>query len=65
MVFKKIGSISINRDKISKENLDFLEKIKKTINSSDRPIIIFPQATRVDFKDRTPFKKVLLEFTKN
>ena len=54
---KKIGSISINRDKISKENLDFLDKIKKVIKYSDRPIIIFPQATRVDFNDRTPFKK--------
>ena len=54
---KKIGSISINRDKISKENLGFLEKIKETIKTSNRPIIIFPQATRVNFSDRTPFKK--------
>ena len=27
------------------------------VNSSDRPIIIFPQGTRVRFDDRTPFKK--------
>ena len=37
--------------------MDFLDKIKKVIKYSDRPIIIFPQATRVDFNDRTPFKK--------
>tara|TARA_B100000029_G_C17158426_1_gene808683 strand:+ start:74 stop:658 length:585 start_codon:yes stop_codon:yes gene_type:complete len=54
---KKIGSISIDRNKISKENLGFLEKVKSVVNSSDRPIIIFPQATRVSTDDRSPFKK--------
>ncbi len=54
---KKIGSISIDRNKIKKENLDFLEKIKNTIVKTKRPIIIFPQATRVDPLDRSPFKK--------
>jgi len=57
MYLKKIGSISIDRDKISKENLGFSDKIKSVINSSNRPIIIFPQATRMTFEDRTPFKK--------
>ena len=57
MYLKKIGSISIERDKISKENLGFSDKIKSVKNSSNRPIIIFPQATRVDIDDRTPFKK--------
>ena len=57
MYLKKIGSISIDRDKISKENLDFSDKIKSVINSSNRPIIIFPQATRMTVEDRTPFKK--------
>ena len=54
---KKIGSISINRNKITKENLDFSEKIKNHVNNSNRPIIIFPQATRLDVLDRSPFKK--------
>tara|TARA_Y100000590_G_scaffold401983_1_gene487293 strand:- start:1252 stop:1953 length:702 start_codon:yes stop_codon:yes gene_type:complete len=54
---KKIGSISIERNKITKENLNFSDKIKKHIKSSNRPIIIFPQATRVDVLDRSPFKK--------
>ena len=57
MYLKKIGSISIDRDKISKENLGFSDKIKSFINSSNRPIIIFPQATRMTVEDRTPFKK--------
>jgi len=54
---KKIGSISIKRNKISKENLTFFDDISKHINSSDRPLIIFPQGTRLLPKDRTPFKK--------
>ena len=54
---KKIGSISIRRNKISKENLGFFLDISKQINSSDRPLIIFPQGTRLQPEDRTPFKK--------
>ena len=57
MYLKKIGSISIERNKISKDNLGFAEKIRSVIRSSNRPIIIFPQATRVAPDDRTPFKK--------
>ena len=54
---KKIGSISIKRNKVSKENLGFFGDISKQINSSNRPLIIFPQGTRVLPEDRTPFKK--------
>jgi len=54
---KKIGSISIKRNKISKENLGFFDDISKQINSSDRPLIIFPQGTRLPPEDRAPFKK--------
>ena len=54
---KKIGSISIKRNKVSKENLSFFDEISKQINSSDRPLIIFPQGTRLASEDRTPFKK--------
>ena len=57
LYLKKIGSISVNRDKITKENLGFIEKIKDSINNSNRPILIFPQATRVLPDDRIPFKK--------
>ncbi len=54
---KKIGSISINRNKTTKENLDFFDNVSKVINNTDRPLIIFPQATRVLPTERTPFKK--------
>ena len=54
---KKIGSISINRNKITKENLGFIDDVSKMINNTDRPLIIFPQATRVLPTERTPFKK--------
>tara|TARA_B110000285_G_scaffold126409_1_gene142554 strand:- start:444 stop:1145 length:702 start_codon:yes stop_codon:yes gene_type:complete len=54
---KKIGSISIKRNKVTKENLSFFDDISKQINSSDRPLIIFPQGTRLPPGDRTPFKK--------
>tara|TARA_Y100001936_G_scaffold167292_1_gene163487 strand:- start:917 stop:1618 length:702 start_codon:yes stop_codon:yes gene_type:complete len=54
---KKIGSVSVNRDKITKENLGFIEKIKDSVNKSYRPVLIFPQATRVLPDDRVPFKK--------
>ncbi len=54
---KKIGSISINRNITTKDNLGFFDEISKFINSSDRPLIIFPQGTRLSPEDRSPFKK--------
>ncbi len=33
------------------------DKIKKSVKISDRPLIIFPQGTRVKFGERVPFKK--------
>ena len=54
---KKIGSISINRNKVTKDNLDFFNDIKNIINKTNRPLIIFPQGTRVKPDERPPFKK--------
>ena len=54
---KKIGSISINRNKVTKENLTFFNDILNIVNNSNRPLIIFPQATRVLPNERPPFKK--------
>ena len=54
---KKIGSIEIVRETTTKENLSFFDKIKNTIEKNDRPLLIFPQGTRVKFDDITPFKK--------
>ena len=54
---KKIGSISIKRGKTTKDNLSFFNNISQMIKNSDRPLIIFPQGTRVLPNERPPFKK--------
>ena len=54
---KKIGSISIKRNKITKDNLGFFDDISKIVTNSKRPLIIFPQGTRVLPYERPPFKK--------
>ena len=54
---KKIGSIEIIRERTTKENLNFFDKIKNTTQKNNRPLLIFPQGTRVKFNDRNPFKK--------
>ena len=57
LYLKKIGSISIDRDKTTKENLKFFDKIKQSISKNNRPLIIFPQGTRSLPDERLPFKK--------
>ena len=54
---KKIGSISIKRNKVTKDNLGFFDDISKLVSKSNRPIIIFPQGTRVLPTERPEFKK--------
>ena len=54
---RKIGSISIKRNKITKDNLGFFDDISKITSKSNRPLIIFPQGTRVLPNERPPFKK--------
>ena len=54
---KKMGCVSIDRDKISKENLGFAGLVEKVLNDKRNTLIIFPQGTRKDYKDRSKFKK--------
>ncbi len=54
---KKIGSISIRRNKVTKDNLEFFNDIRKITDNSNRPLIIFPQGTRVLPDERPPFRK--------
>ena len=54
---RKIDSIDIVRDTTTKENLNFFENIKKQIDKGKRPLLIFPQGTRVKFGEKIPFKK--------
>ncbi len=54
---RKIDSVDIVRDTTTKDNLNFFEKIKKQIDKSERPLLIFPQGTRVKFGEKISFKK--------
>jgi len=54
---KKIKSIEIIRDTTTKENLNFFDKVAKIVKNENRPLLIFPQGTRIKVEDRVPFKK--------
>jgi 1-acyl-sn-glycerol-3-phosphate acyltransferase len=54
---RKIGSIAIVRDTTTRENLNFFEKVRERIERSKRPLLIFPQGTRVKLDEQPPFKK--------
>ena len=54
---KKIKSIEIIRDTTTKDNLNFFDKVANIIKNEKRPLLIFPQGTRVKVDDKAPFKK--------
>ena len=54
---KKIGAIVIVRNTVTKENLNFFYRVKESVNKSNRPLLIFPQGTRIKYKEKVPFKK--------
>ena len=54
---KKIGAIVIVRNTVTKENLYFFDRVKESVNKSNRPLLIFPQGTRIKYKEKVPFKK--------
>ena len=54
---RKIGSIAIVRDTTTRENLNFFDKVRERIETSKRPLLIFPQGTRVKLNEQPPFKK--------
>ena len=54
---RKIGSIAIVRETTTKENLNFFDKVRERIEKSKRPLLIFPQGTRVKLNENPPFKK--------
>ena len=57
LYLKKIKSIEIVRDTTTKDNLNFFEKVATIIKKEKRPLLIFPQGTRVKVDDKVPFKK--------
>ena len=42
---------------VASAHQSLLQKIKENIEKSNRPLLIFPQGTRVKFGERLPFKK--------
>jgi 1-acyl-sn-glycerol-3-phosphate acyltransferase len=54
---RKIGSIAIVRKTTTKENLNFFDKVRERIEKRKRPLLIFPQGTRVKLDEQPPFKK--------
>ena len=54
---KKIGCIEITRNTTTKDNLGFFDKVKEVVLKNQRPLIIFPQGTRLKFNERLPLKK--------
>jgi len=54
---KKIKSIAIVRDTITKDNLSFFDKVALIVKNENRPLLIFPQGTRIRAEERIPFKK--------
>ena len=59
LYLKKIKSIEIVRDTTTKDNLNFFDKVANIIKNEKRPLLIFPQGTRVKFDEIVPFKKVV------
>ena len=57
LYLKKIKSIEIVRDTTTKDNLNFFDKVANIAKNEKRPLLIFPQGTRVKFDDKIPFKK--------
>jgi len=57
LYLKKIKSIEIVRDTTTKDNLNFFDKVAATIKNDSRPLLIFPQGTRVKTDEKVPFKK--------
>ena len=54
---RKIGAIAIIRETTTKENLNFFDKVRERVEKSKRPLLIFPQGTRVKFDEQPSFKK--------
>ena len=61
---KKIGAIEIVRNTTTKENLNFFDRVKKSIEESNRPLLIFLRAQELNIKIKFLLKKELVKFMK-
>ena len=53
LYLKKIKSIAIVRETTTKDNLNFFGKVAWIINNENRPLLIFPQGTRLKPEENT------------
>ncbi len=61
---KKVGCIGIDRNKVSKENINFFSDLKNQINLGFT-LIIFPQGTRIPYNEIRPLKKGIFRIYDN
>ena len=57
LYLKKIKSIEIVRNTTTKDNLNFFDRVASIIKNENRPLLIFPQGTRIKVEEQVPFKK--------
>ena len=57
LYLKKIKSIEIVRDTTTKDHLSFFDRVASFIKNDERPLLIFPQGTRIKTNEIVPFKK--------
>ena len=57
LYLKKIKSIEIIRNTTTKDNLNFFDRVASIVKKENRPLLIFPQGTRVKANEVVPFKK--------
>ena len=57
LYLKKIKSIEITRETTTKDNLNFFDRVAAIVKNEKRPLLIFPQGTRVKTNEVVPFKK--------
>jgi 1-acyl-sn-glycerol-3-phosphate acyltransferase len=57
LYLKKIKSIEIVRETTTKDNLNFFDNVAAIIKNESRPLLIFPQGTRIKMDERVSFKK--------
>ena len=48
---------TVNLRSITKDNINFFEKVAAIVKEENRPLLIFPQGTRVKTNEIIPFKK--------
>ena len=65
LYLKKLGYVPIEREKVTKKNLNFYKRISHNVLIEKRKLIIFPHGTRVKADQEYPIKKGVYKIYKN